>query len=263
MAADYFNEALLTAMLAASNDAGETPPPDPDGEDQTRADTLRERLIALMDRADKNAVQAGIPNDLVEAADFAACAFIDETLLSSASWRGRPDWLKTPLQFARHGTATAGEDFYRILDALLESAGEKTPVALPLKAHASGNAPTPEETGQRGPLHAVLEIFALCLAQGFTGMCYGNPEAVRERLDKIGHFVPAVRHRAEPPFLAPAGKAEEQGLLRRAADMFRRFDTLDWILWIIPPVLTALLYRVCEMRLDQLLQPFLQGNAPS
>lgn len=262
MRTDFFNEAIVTAMLAASSDdAGDTRP-GPDG-DLARADALRERLTALMDRADRGATQAGMPNTLVEAADFAACAFIDEALLSSAAWRGRLDWMKKPLQFERHETATAGEDFFRLLDSLLEEAEKKSPVTPLPERHDSALAPDSPEALPRDPLHAVLEIFALCLAQGFTGMFYGNPEAIHDRLDKIGRFVPAVGRRAAPFFLTASGKAGERGPLRRAADLFRCFDPLDWILWLIPPALTALLYGVCEARLDQLLQPLLQGSALS
>lgn len=263
MRTDFFNEAIVTALLAASSPGGA--PPDAAAvedaeEDLGRADVLRERLAALLERADRAAVQAGIPKDAVEAADFAVCAFIDEALLSSASWRGRVDWLKNPLQFVRHGTATAGEDFYRILDSLLEEAENKAAVPLPLTEDAV-TRPAPEEDDARDPRRAAPEIFALCLAQGFTGMFYGDPAAIRDRLEKIGRLVPAVGHRG--PFFVPSEKKKERRPLRTVAGLFRRFDPLDWLLWLIPPALTALFYWVCETRLDQLLQPFLQGSAPS
>lgn len=265
MRTDFFNEAIITAMLAVSvADAGETPPPGPDdGADLARAAALRERIVPLLDRADRVAAQAGMPNDLVEAADFAACAFIDEVLLSSASWPGHVDWLKKPLQFARHGTATAGEDFYRLLDTLLEAAEKKAPVdSLPSWTQDAAAPRHEEAAAHADPLHAVLEIFALCLAQGFVGMYYNDPAVIRGKLDSIGRFVPAVAHRAEPfSFAFAEPKAVKRGLSHKATDMFRRFDPLDCALWIIPPVVTALLYLICETRLDQLLQPFLQGSA--
>jgi type VI protein secretion system component VasF len=262
MRTDFFNEAIVTAMLAAFSGEGDgTPQTGPDDEDLARADVLRERLVALMDRADRTAMQAGMPGELTEAADFAVCAFIDEVLLSSISWRGRADWSKKTLQFSRHGTATAGEDFYRLLDTFLDQTEKKAPVvAIPAGARETANAPAREEPGARDPLHATLEIFALCLAQGFTGMFYGDPAAVCGKLDAIGRFIPAVARRAEPFFLVTAGEAKTRGPLRRVADLLLRFDLLDWALWIAPPVLTALFYRACETRLDRLLQPFLQGG---
>jgi type VI protein secretion system component VasF len=301
MRADFFNEAIVTAMLAASSGEGEEATASgPGGEDLTRAETLRTHLLALLDRANRAAIHAGISADLVEAADFAACAFIDELLLSSAVWRGRMDWQQKPLQFSRHGTATAGEDFYRLLDALLEQADTKAPIAPSNEVREIGvgglaaavgrgfasstdgdssdcppssdnlkrkmprneaGQPVREIAETWSPLSAVLEVFALCLAQGFTGMFYDNPGAIRERLDKIGRFVPAVNRRAEPIFFAPAEKVEKPRALWNGAGLIRRFDLLDLLLWIIPPVVTLLLYYLCRTRLDRLLQAFLQGSA--
>lgn len=261
MRTDFFNEALVMAMLtAASSAVAQTPQSVPDDERPMEADTLRERLTTLMDQGGKIAVQAGMPGDLITVSDFAACAFIDEVLLSSSSWRGRLEWLKKPLQFTRHGTATAGEDFYRLLDDLLEKAGKKTSAAIMPEAQTADAMSAAQEIGPRDPLHAVLEIFALCLAQGFTGMLYDNPHGIRDRLERIGRFIPAVARRSEPFFLAPLEKMEKQEPLRKAADLARRFDLLDVALWIVPPLLTLLLYRMYQARLDQFLQPFLQGS---
>ena len=262
MRTDFFNEALVTAMLAAaSGGVNGTPSADPGSEALMGAETLKERLIALMDRGSSAAVQAGMPQELVAAADFAICAFIDELLLSSSTWPGRQDWLKKSLQFMRHGTATAGEDFFRLLDGLLADAEKSTPpTLLNYGPRTAKTAPQPVSVSE--PLGAVLEMFALCLAQGFTGMYYNKPAVITERLNAIGRFVPAVGHRSEPFVLIPAEATGERTSLRpplrRVLDLFRRFDPLDWLLWLIPPLLTLLLYRVCETRLDQLFKPFLQ-----
>jgi hypothetical protein len=109
-------------------------------------------------------------------------------------------------------------------------------------------------------LYAVLEIFALCLARGFTGMFYGDPAAARDKLEQIGRFIPAVDP-AEPFFFVPVEKAEERRPLRTATDLIRRFDPLDLALWLVPLALTALFYRACGTRLDQLLKYFLQSSA--
>lgn len=261
MRADFFNEAIVTALLAASSPGGAASGAEDAEEDLSRADVLRERLAALMDRADRAAMQAGIPKEAVETADFAVCAFADEVLLSSASWLDRDKWLSKPLQFVRHGTATAGEDFYRILDSLLEEAENSAAVSLVVAGDAE-TPPTPEENGAHDPRRAVLEVFALCLAQGFTGMFYGDPSAIRDRLERIGRLVPAVARR-DASFPLPVEKKRERRPLRAVADLFRRFDPLDWLLWLIPPALTALFYLACETRLDELLEPFLQGSALS
>ena len=248
MRTDFFNEAIAASMLAAAGKAPESDDVKEAADSMDLADVLHGRLAALMDRAGRVAREAGLPEELAETADLAVCAFIDETLLSSASWPGRADWMKKPLQLARHGTARGGEDFFHLLDALLTEAEKNAP------------GPFPETWETADPnLRAVLEIFALCLAHGFTGMLYGDQAAVRGKLEQIGRFIPGLT--AEAPFFVPDEKAKELKPLRKATAIFRRFDPLDLMLWLIPPALTALFYRACEERLDQLLQSFLRGGA--
>jgi Uncharacterized protein conserved in bacteria len=262
MRADFFNEALVTAMLAASSGKGAAQTLSAqESDDMTQAATLGVRLASLMDQAGKTALQAGIPGDLVEAADFAVCAFIDEALLSSTSWQGHTEWMKKPLQFVRHDTATGGEDFYRLLEALLADAEKTMPAGQPLSESPKGMSLARTEKNLRDdPLCATLEVFALCLAQGFTGMLYATPAAIREQLERIGRFVPSVSGCPEPFFCPPDHPVKEPRSLGRASNLFRRFDLLDWTLWLIPPALTMLLFYVCDDRLDQMIQPFLQGG---
>jgi type VI secretion system protein ImpK len=262
---DYFNEAIVTAMLCAGGGslsfetvkapgkpAAEATPPD----GTTPAASLRARLFELLEQGDHRAIQDGIPREYVDAADFAACAFIDETLLSSA-WKGREEWMQNPLQLARHATGTAGEEFYRILDGLLE----KEEAALPDRAGKPA-ANAPEEDSSQKALRAVLEIFALCLAQGFTGMYFHDEGAVRRRLDRIGNIVPAVagiRESGDGRPLFPAAYPTNAPR-RKTFDLLRRFDLLDWLLWLTPPATTAILYHLCDARLDNLLNALLQGS---
>lgn len=290
MRTDFFNEAIVTAMLVASapgQSASASPaapataepaptagmatsaiPADRAGMAQTvffgedgleHAAKLKEHLSALMDKGARTAVQAGMPNALIEAADFAATAFIDEILLSSPSWTGKGEWLKKPLQFVRHGTATAGEDFFRVLDGLLEEAENSAPVSFEDKDNAEALDEYADENFSATPLHAVLEIYALCLAQGFTGMLYGNPAAIQEKLDRIGHFILAVKQRGEP-FFTPPPPPKDHNAGRHLSDIIGRFDLLDCLLWLIPPLVTIVVYKLLESRINTLLQPFLQGG---
>jgi type VI protein secretion system component VasF len=284
MRTDYYNEALITAMLVAASAA---PAPAAAGADcagapagggqespvPLEADPLREYLGALLAKGHRDAIQRGFSRENAAAADFAVAAFIDEILLSSPVWPGRTEWMRKPLQFVRHDTATAGEDFYLALDSLLAKAEAK---ASPLPAALGGadGPPQPKQTIAKAgenpeePAHpgrltdegleATLEIFALCLAQGFTGMLYDDVPALNAKLDSLGRFVPELAARRAPPLLAPIGKS---GRPKRARNALSRFDLLDAFLWITPVVLTALLYLLCQSRLDAALRPFLQGGA--
>ncbi|MDR2075873.1 MAG: DotU family type IV/VI secretion system protein [Desulfovibrio sp.] len=292
---DYFNEALITAMLAAEADSREPPGPpaaqvqgivveDPDAADRKTADVnltqapgLRSYLVRLLDDAVRRAVAAGLDRTLAETADFAVCAFIDEILLSSA-WAGRAEWMIAPLQLVRHNTATAGEDFYRILDVLLEKAGPGggDAVSAARNEASRGGPETPAgQEGLSGPeapagqeeenaspemLGIVLEVFALCLSRGFTGMYFNDAAAREGKLAAIARFVPAVANGVGEnqrlfPAAYPASPARKNPLNR-----LRRFDGLDWLLWLIPPLVTGLLYLVYDLRLDALLTLFTEGS---
>ena len=269
MRSDFFNEALVTAMLAASSGKNDSPsavqPGDQHDVELTRADILREHLTTLMDNANRAATQQGMPPDLVEAADFAISVFIDETLLSSPTWPGRAAWMKKPLQFTRHDTATGGEDFYRLLDTLMEQCGQGSAQSNEQAPLQTAEQPTPKlfhagEHAVNTPLHTALEIFALCLAQGFTGMYYGNQATIQQKLQALGKLVPAVARCREPFFAVEPVQIKEKSSLARTTGHWKRFDLLDLLLWTIPPALTIFLYHLCSSRLDQLILPFLHGG---
>ncbi|MDR2801393.1 MAG: DotU family type IV/VI secretion system protein [Desulfovibrio sp.] len=283
--ADYFNEAIATAMLAAKAGSREgrlaqdTPPahmpplaPErpaaPEGaaadkrtpareEDLTKAPLLLERLVRLLDQAVRRAVAEGLDREYATTADLAVSAFIDEILLSSA-WAGREEWMGKSLQLVRHDTATAGEDFYRILDVLLEKAQKAAP-------HGSGiqiRAGRGEENPEREMLKTVLEIFALCLAQGFSGMFFDDSAAIRAKLDAIGHFVPEVRRgmaARDADLLFPAAYPASPAA-KPLFGSLRCFDGLDWLLWLTPILVVGFLYYFYDMHLNALLDALTQGS---
>ncbi|MDR2123366.1 MAG: DotU family type IV/VI secretion system protein [Desulfovibrio sp.] len=317
--ADWFNEAVLTAMLAAGAEAGareapraapaeskpftpaagrqiernaqaaapESKPFTPaaggqnarnaqaaapdDAVTLTQAPALRAQLLSLLDEARRLAVADGFPPEYAETADFAVCAFIDETLLSSG-WSGCAEWMARPLQLERHDTGTAGEDFYRLLDDLLKKAdsggmsglsapgnlpGLARSAALPQESRPAGGA---LERGTGDPaLEQLLEIFALCLAQGFTGMYFRDQDKVRSYLHKIGQLAPSVGTGAPPAdnaLFLPADVAP-----RAHVSLLQRFDLLDWLLWLAPLGITAAVHHLCGSRLDDMLAGLLQRSA--
>jgi type VI secretion system protein ImpK len=274
---DYFSEAILTAMLVAKAgsrkappaEAAPTRPPARTGEEtadksmaalneHVPAPLLLERLVLLLDQAVRRAVADGLDREHAETADFAVCAFIDEILLSSA-WKGREEWMANPLQVVRHDTATSGEDFFRILDVLLEKAGETAPHD---RIPSPGRAGREEENPDRTMLKSVLEIFALCLAQGFTGMYFNDAAIIRDKLNAIGRFVPEVTsglNARDGSLLFPAAYPASPAR-RPAFGNLRRFDGLDWLLWLTPLLAVGLLYYFYDMRLDTLLSVLTEGS---
>ncbi|MDR1686147.1 MAG: DotU family type IV/VI secretion system protein [Desulfovibrio sp.] len=326
---DWFNEAMITAMLAAGAEGADTGARDAQGpaltegrpftpaaggardvpgaapDDAvtlTQAPNLRAHLLSLLDEARRLAVMDGFPPEYAETADFAVCAFIDETLLSS-DWSGRTAWMTKPLQLERHDTGTAGEDFYRLLDDLLKKAGNGSAPGLPAsgtlpglpasgtlpgltasgtlpglpssgtlpgltRSTAQGGAAAPPASSpatgvrERGTAdqapEQLLEIFALCLAQGFTGMYFHDPDTVRSYLRKIGQLAPSVGTGApsgDKALFSPAGAAP-----RASSSLLLRFDLLDWLLWLTPLGITAAIYYLCGSRLDDMLAGLLQRS---
>ncbi|MFO7876230.1 MAG: DotU family type IV/VI secretion system protein [Desulfovermiculus sp.] len=149
--------------------------PDREGAD---FETVRTDLDAILAQAADQV--PGLDQAHFDAARFAVCAWIDEQLLSSA-WPGRNQWVSTPLQKRIYGTVRAGEEFFLRLDQLLT-------------ASAAAETNASDETGVEdildpmshsvdSALHQVVEVYAACLALGFTGRYY--QDAKQRELQKI------------------------------------------------------------------------------
>jgi type VI secretion system protein ImpK len=103
-------------------------------------DELRERFVRGLQQMVSRCRTLGVPDADVAEAHYALVAFIDDRILQS-DWRGRGEWMRSPLQLQIYGEVRAGEHFFARASALV----------------------------QRTPAPAALEIYYLCLALGFTG----------------------------------------------------------------------------------------------
>lgn len=110
------------------------------------AEALRAEVRKLLTELDAAAQAAGKDPTTVQAVRYALCAFLDEIVLSS-NWGIRQDWAGMPLQMEYFNDFTAGEEFYRKLEALRGSSD-------PVRREA-------------------LEVFGLCLSLGFRGRYAG------------------------------------------------------------------------------------------
>lgn len=109
-------------------------------------EALRAEVRKLLTELDAAAQAAGKDPTTVQAVRYALCAFLDEIVLSS-NWNIRQDWAGMPLQMQYFNDFTAGEEFYRKLEALRGS-------SEPVRREA-------------------LEVFLLCLGLGFRGKYAG------------------------------------------------------------------------------------------
>jgi type VI secretion system protein ImpK len=106
------------------------------------AATLAARFTDLFKEFEANAQHANQPLASIQAAKYALVAFVDQQVLTS-ELPVKDAWLEKPLQMTYFDDFNAGEEFYVKLENL-----------------RSGNDP-----GR----FAVLEVYHLCLALGFTG----------------------------------------------------------------------------------------------
>lgn len=113
---------------------------------------LRAEVKRLFAEIDAGGQAAGKDPSLVQAVRYALCAFLDELVLSS-SWNIRQDWASRPLQMEYFNDFTAGEEFYRRIDALRGS----------------------DDPARR----EVLEVYVLILGLGFRGK-YGGMAGLEE-----------------------------------------------------------------------------------
>lgn len=107
------------------------------------ATAFRQRMKDVLSEIDREAAKRGYSVAHTTESTFAFVSFLDEVILNSHD-PCRDDWAKRPLQEDFYGSATAGEQFFVRLEALL------------------ARPDTPE-------LIDVLEVYLLCLRLGYQG----------------------------------------------------------------------------------------------
>jgi type VI secretion system protein ImpK len=118
--------------------------------------SLRQKMEDLFRDFETRALRSGLGAADIQAAKYALCALVDESILLS-ELPIKEEWLGRPLQMVYFDDVSAGEEFYNRLDQLRLS---RTREAAD-----------------------VLEVYHLCLAFGFKGK-HGNPKGA-ERLKVI------------------------------------------------------------------------------
>jgi type VI secretion system protein ImpK len=146
------------------------------------ARALRARALELKERFEREAAQQGFASADVEDAVFAMVAFTDQTVLNSAGG-ARATWIASPLELELYGRQLAGNEFFERLD-LLRQAGESRVEAL--------------------------EVYACCLAFGFTGRYRLTPDRLPALVEEVQRDAEAARGRATLPLAPNAGRRFER-----------------------------------------------------
>lgn len=178
-------------------------------------------------------------------ARFAVYAWVDEQLLQSP----RPDaadWLSHSLQYRYCGTASAGQEFFTRLTALVRQASpplESLPPPASAGEAQEDDAPRALEAfalgGGDSVSTAAVSVYALCLLYGFRGMLRDSPET----LHRYRKAARTLLLRAEPP--------PEPGLSRECPAASLAAATLEKAAYILlPPLTVALFGALCAAALS-------------
>jgi type VI secretion system protein ImpK len=195
---------------------------------QASFEAVRGDVEKLAGEAVACARRQNVPDKDVQNAQFAACAWADEAILTS-QWAGRNEWLKQPLQREYFDTSNAGEEFFQRLGEL-----------------------TPDEEVQ------VLEVYAACLAMGFVGEFFRSrePAKLQEVRRKSVELVVGGRGPGmdAPLFPQAYGSGERPGRGRR---LWRRFDPWALVFFVLPLLVCGAVFYVYQHHLDVYLKGWL------
>jgi type VI secretion system protein ImpK len=163
-----------------------------------------------------------VPDDYL-AAKFAVCAFVDEAILLS-DWEGRDRW--KPFQRRFFNTYNAGEEFFKLLGALLPDRRE------------------------------VREVFGLCLAMGFTGKYFEGPDeelgAIKE--ENVSFLLGSDMDEFGLNELCPEAYPAGRGGMRRR--IWGRLSPLTVVLVVLPPALLVTLFALYRFSLGRVIFDF-------
>lgn len=166
-------------------------------------DSFRNRMKEALRDIAQVAARRGYSREDVQEANFAVVAFLDEVVLSS-SGGGQSQWARKSLQEEIFEERSAGEVFFKRLDAL--------------RAHPDSSE-----------LAEVLEVYYTCLLLGYEGRHSEGARAelhllmdnVRERIERIlgrrPEFSPDGAFPDEPPAALPPDPFPRQLLLGTVA----------------------------------------------
>ncbi|BAI72435.1 ompA-family protein [Azospirillum sp. B510] len=156
-------------------------------------ESLRERVIAEMQRFETATLRAGLSNTQIRNAGYALCATVDDVVLATP-WGGQSLWAHKSMVSTIQTETWGGERFFDLLDQM---------------------ADTPDR-------HLMeLELFYLCLSLGFEGkyrvMPRGHSELAKLR-DRLYRVIRKQRGEAERD-LSPRWRGQADGFRPLAASV--------------------------------------------
>lgn len=169
-------------------------------------DSLRERVIAEMQRFETTAIQAGLTADQIRVGRYALCATIDDVVLATP-WGGQSVWATKSMVSTIHRETWGGERFFELLEQMVQEPRRYL---------------------------AELELFYACLSLGFEGRYRVLPRGYAELARLRDALYRAIR-RERGDF-----ERELSPHWRGIADRYRPLGAVV-PLWVTGAVLAALL----------------------
>lgn len=149
-----------------------------------------ERVSAFLAGFDSAARRIRADSDDIEAAKYAFCAAVDETILASP-YAIRAQWERHPLQLLVFGDQLAGEHFFDRLDAL---------------------------RGKGAMRVQALQVFHLCLLLGFQGKyAIGGAEKLSYLTARLGDEIAHIKGRSRG--FAPRAERPDQVVNRHRSEV--------------------------------------------
>lgn len=154
-------------------------------------DVLRQRVLELLNKVEREAKNAGIAVEDIQAAIFALVAFLDETIIAS-EWSQKEAWLAKPLQLELYNRFDAGEEFFLRLDKL-----------------------------RQGPQYNsdLLELYYLCITLGFKGKYqFQGRDILRKIIEETYIDLRRIK-RKSTEILSPHGDRKDEIVKAMAKEM--------------------------------------------
>lgn len=185
------------------------------GREVTSVESFTAKVDAFLDGLERRGRAAHYSVEQVRDAQYALCAFLDESVLRANGTSLRGAFETKPMQFRRFGVHLAGEGFFDKIEAL--------------RADVKANLD-------------VLEVYHLCLALGFEGKySLGQFDELRYLANNLGQDIARYRKAPEAPAMDWALPDQVSRMARHEVPLWMYlaliallcvtvYGVLDWLL---------------------------------
>ncbi len=186
------------------------------GSEARNVDEFLTRVADYFRELEAQALAVGYSMDQVRDAQYALCAFLDESVLGAGASNIRQHLELHPLQYTYFGVHLAGEGFFERLEAL------RTDVKANLD---------------------VLEVYHLCLALGFEGKFrLEHRDQLRYVASTLGQDI--ARYRQSSAVLSPGWQLPDQ------VGQLLRYEIPVWVYLLLIALCCGAVYLVLDNLLD-------------